>query len=133
MITLTYNQLKSAQFGVAFSKLVTSKEVKTMQTIYKIAKIGKKLSEEERIMMELQQNLVKKFAVLDEAGNIVMDAEGNYNPKPELVEEHKKAMADFWAVTVSVDLPKLDLKELRGIGITAQDLIHLSCLLDEPV
>lgn len=133
MISMTYNQLRSPQFGMAFHKLVTSKDVKTMQTIYKIAKLGKKLAEEEKVMNELRLGIAKKYGILDEAGNLIVKEDGSYDVRDGEKEAHETAFADFGAVVSSFELPKLDIKELRAIGITAQDLIHLSPLLEEPV
>lgn len=132
MITVTYGHMQEQNFAKAVGKIANFTGYKSTKTTYNVAKIARKLNEEFKLLGTLHLELVKKFAEVDEKGELVNPPDrppGSYRIRDEVKEEWFAACKDFNATEVKIDRDSLSLEDLVGVPLSPMELDALEPLM----
>lgn len=132
MFKLSYKELRDGNFNRAFGQLANYGGLST-KTAINIAKIKKALDAEVEIAQKVFIDLLKKFAELDEAGEIKPHngVPNTYNVPEERQPEFVIAMKEFEQMEFEVDRTKVTYRELDGAKMSANDILALDPILTE--
>lgn len=138
MFKLKFADVKNQDFVRAYMKIITHTEYKDTKTAYNIAKIARKFDQESKLSQELYVKLIKKYAKLDDKGEIAPRKEGErvipntYEIRDEAVEDGswKKAAEDFDATEFEIACHKVKLSDLNNVGLSPVDLLALEDIID---
>lgn len=138
MITLKYGDFRNGVFGQVWPKVMTFDKY-PIQTLYQVTKMGKAIDKHVKEMSDLHIVLIKKYATMDEKGNIAprknekgQPVPGTYVVAEEKQEEWKKELEAFDALPVQVDREKLSAEKLlqAGLNLTPQEMIILEEVIE---
>lgn len=94
-----------------------------IKTAFKISKCIKNFNNEYSSFEESKNKLFKKFGEENKDGNLEI--------KKENEEKFKKELEDLMDIKISINIPKVTLKELGDIKISALDIANLDILIKE--
>jgi hypothetical protein len=99
-----------------------------IQASWKLKKIAYKFDEHYRMYETSRNDLVKKYAIVDEEGKLVTDEKGGINVDPTkmdaFIAEHKELL------DIDIDMPTVSIKELGDkLEIEAKKLIILGDII----
>ena len=143
MIQLKYKHINNTLFVKTVKSLVEVKGL-GIKTAYTISKIAYKLDQEMKHASELYNKLLKKYAKLDENGNIipntktVKDGEtekvvivpGSFDIPEEKQADFMKEADEFMEISFDLPYNKLSLEDLEGSGLSAAELSIISDLIN---
>lgn len=111
---LTYKDLANPSLTTGMRKLASSAKVKGFKATYNVAKIAARLDEEFQVFESLRQKLAEKV----KEGSVTEEV---------LRDEFQK----FGEVAFEIDRPKILLADVEEVGLTANEILALSPLLEE--
>lgn len=125
------SQLMNPQFKATFNKLMTAKL--PAAGLWKVKRIGKWIDKESKTLDESRIDILKKYAKLDDNGELVVDDKGQVEWKEEgSFEGFQKEFNDFLINTDLEVKAKFHFEEIDKAELTAVDLIALDDLIVEP-
>ena len=137
-IKLTNEQLNNIQFLQSLNKIANMSL--PIKTSYKISYIKDKVDRHTRQGREIFHNVAKKYAELDEKGNLVPETDPRTNnPIPgsfkfksdEAGKEFRKEEKEFMAIEHTIPKHKLSVDELGATELTANDISVLKPLFSD--
>lgn len=125
MIKTTYKQIRNPQFLGTFAKIGQHTKFKHTNAAYHVAKLYKAMTEEIRTAQDIFQNLVKEYALLDEAGNIVpqKDMPDSYTIPTERHEAWKAALKDFNDKEITIDQKPILYGNIVDINLSPVEML----------
>lgn len=131
MITLTYKDIRQGFFLQAFDRLCNNPNLGP-KVSYNVSKIASKVRPQVETCQEKFVELVKKYAILDDKGNIKpINGPGSYEVRPEALEEYKKDLKSFENTTFTIDRFKLTYKDLEKANLAPNEWLGLEPLIVE--
>lgn len=97
----------------------------SIETQYKFLKISKVALEEQAIINQQKEILIKKYAEQDENGNIITTDDGGIKIKDEFLSECLEKVLEINSLEVSFPDIYFSLSELEPLGLTLQELMYL--------
>ena len=94
-----------------------------IKTAFKISKSIKNFNDEYAAFEDSKIKLFKKYGEENEKGNLEI--------KKENTEKFKKELEDLMEIKINIKVPKVTLKELGDIKISAGDIANLDILITE--
>jgi hypothetical protein len=125
MFTLTFRQLKDQQFAQALGKLANFGRYRDQKVTYNIARMIVLIDQHKTAMREAFLALIKKYAVLDEKGNLKVAEDGGITVQDEKKKEWDEAATSFHEQAVEIKRHKIKLEDLQGVELTPLDLLAL--------
>ena len=98
---------------------------------YKIARILKKVAIEVAVAEETRTKTIMPFVKKDEEGNPIINDNNTYDIIEGKQAEVAKALNEFFATKITIDLPTLNLKELEQIQLTPRQIEVLMPIINE--
>lgn len=130
MAQIKYSALRSGGFTQAINKLMHYPRF-TPKTGLAISRVATRMKTEADVAQAQFEALVKKYAFLDEKGEIAPgDKPGTFKIKPEHVEDFIKEQKELGDLTFTVDMPPIKISALEGVGLSPLELAEIECLLD---
>jgi hypothetical protein len=121
-------ELINQPFEVALRKLAQQKVPAV--TAFKLAKLIKSLSEHKKLFDDTRLDLIKKYAVLDDKGEVKVDEQGNVEfSKEEDKVELQNQLEELLDQEIPVEPVKLG--SLGNIEIDAATMFNLGGLIEE--
>lgn len=126
-----YKDLKALDLIAALKKLANYGGFKSIRVTKDIGKIVSKWDREQKEAQELFVKLLKKFAELDEKGNVKPNLEANapFIIPEEKADEFQKQMDEFDLIEFQIVASPIPLVMLEGVGLTPIDLEALTKLI----
>ena len=132
-IVLTYAQVLEPDFVEAIMKCVNAPGIKSSREIYNLAKMYRRLKIKLKDLNYAWRDLLRKFAVLDDKGQVVPyeGKEGTFEIKEGLEEDFKKAEAEFNDRKFILDCYALNFEDMNAAGskLTAKDVDALGDII----
>lgn len=136
-IVLKNSDLNNFAFQQALNKLRTMPF--GTKTAYKISYISKHVDRHVKQGREVFQTIAKKFAELDEKGNLVPEKDNNDNPIPgsflfkddDAKTEFEKEQVEFMETEHVIPKHKLNVDELGSSQLSANDISALEPLFSD--
>lgn len=94
-----------------------------IKTAFKIGNSIKNFNNEYAAFEDSKMKLFKKYGEENEDGNLKI--------KEENIEKFKKELEDLMDIEINIKVPKVTLKELGDIKISAGDIANLDILIKE--
>jgi hypothetical protein len=130
---MTYSQLRQLNMNMQLVQKLVTIPLVTPQATYQLKKIFDNLrAYSTKIQEELEEVLVKPFAMRDEKGEIIRP-EGrpmDFDIAPEKRADFEKAQEEFYNKTLTVDRVKLKLSDFSRTPLSVADLDALTPILD---
>lgn len=131
MLTVNYGQILSPNFQRGLAKLSQCPQFKSPKLAYNVAKILKKVDEEQKIAQDLYNKLITEYAEKDEAGKVKPH---NGIPDTFLVRTENHAewdakLKELHAISFDIDRPALDLDEVMVAQLSPVEITALDSLL----
>lgn len=99
-----------------------------------VVKLHKNVDKHFNILKKDYEELVKKYAELDDKGNLIEpDGPGSFKLKEDKLPEWPKAITEFMSRKFIIDkMRKINSDQLinSGINLTSSDIINLTPILD---
>lgn len=133
MLTLTYGQLRDDAFGRGIAKMSNYSGYKSPAAAVNVAKVYKRLIEENKIYDETRQKLIDQYAKKTEDGKLEPHdgREGTFVIKDdaESVAGWTKGLEELNAVSFEIDRPRIKLDDLTGVGLSPVEISACEPLL----
>ena len=131
MLTLDYGTVKDPEFVASFKKIASYPGFKKFETLKRIYKLGKALDKALTEVGDLHTALVKKYALLDEAGNLVPfnNSPGTYQIREDVVDGWRTEATAFEDEELSLDALPIQAECLEGCPLNSSDLMNLAPIL----
>jgi len=129
---VTYGQIRNPHFLRGIQKLLNCPNFGVKEA-YNVARIDRKMRQEAKISDEIFEKTVRKFAVLDEKGNIAPIEEGKpgtYKIKDECMDDWKAAMEEFSEVEFTIESHPITALTAEKAGLTPNEVGALETLLN---
>ena len=124
---------------VKLSDLVNSSE--TLQKLgqkdfkaklaWSIARLLKAAETEIQGFTEARMNLIRKYGVKTETGDLFVDEKGNYRVEPEHVNDFNKEVNELAATEVEINANKIPFELLENEDFTPVDMALLEPFIEE--
>ena len=101
------------------------------KTAFKIARILKKLDDEIKTFNDTRTAIIKKYAEIDENGELVIDDNGNCKLKADTIADFNKELGELLDTTIEVNVDKLKVDDLDAGNFTPSEMIVLEPLIEE--
>lgn len=90
------------------------------QVAYKLAKLAKKIEEEQQFYYETLGKLIREYAEKDDTGNPVPTEDGRgYKIRPDVQDECNQRLSELVNLDIDIE-PTLTMNDLEGLSISAQ-------------
>lgn len=90
------------------------------QVAYKLAKLAKKVEEEQQFYYETLGKLIREYAEKDDTGNPVPTEDGRgYKIQPDVQDECNQKLSELVNLDIDIE-PTLTMNDLEGLSISAQ-------------
>src|SRR3990167_1073003 len=136
-IEIKYGHFKNQTFHEAMDKVSKHTKLDTA-TLYKISKVIKKLRSEYQEAQEMYTQILKKHAELKDDGEFDFEKDASGAPIPNKVviikgkiKDYQQAVKEFDDLTCEINLSKIPLSKLEGIGLNAEEFLSLEPILTE--
>lgn len=131
MLKVTYENLRDHAFARGMSKLANFSGFKKPAVAYNVAKINLKCMEEAKIADDLFKNLVKKYAKLDDKGEIqpMAGQPGTFEIRDEAVPEWQAALKEFLAHEVEINRERIKFDDVGDAGLSPMEIGALESIL----
>lgn len=131
MIELNYGKIREGDFVMALGKLANYPNFGP-KLAYSVAKIQRKVLNEAKGAQELFLKMVKKYAKLDEKGEIApIPGPGQFTIRDEALEDWKKELEEFSTIKFQIAAHKLTFKDIEKVPLSPNDLIALEPVITE--
>lgn len=134
MIILTYGQVISPDFCQAFAKLSNHTGFDSFKTAYNVSRLAKKLDSEYKIIGKLHVEVVKKYAEVDDKGELIPYEEGgpgSFKIREGVKDEWLKAIDEFNKTELTIDRYPIPHDQLEGVALSPQEIQVLDALFVE--
>lgn len=111
-----------------FEKLAT-KDVDLI-TACSVAKNIKELSIHKEVIDKKRNELILKYAIRDEEGNLIQDENGSVRIDNSDVETFNKEIYEFLNTEIDVDLKKISIDKLSELKVSPSDIVSLLDILE---
>jgi hypothetical protein len=127
---ITYATLLNKSFAQALAKLASHNKYEQVRDAYNVSKIFRAVREEFDIGSRLELDLVKKYATLDDKGEITLNERGEYTVPEEKAEEFRAKKKELYEQEIEIDRPAINLQTLVGCELSPLELEALEPLLN---
>lgn len=130
MVQIKYEMIRNPAFNQALSKLMHYPKF-TPRTGLMIARLVERVKKEAQVAQDAFIAVVKKYAILDEKGEIAPDngQPNTYKLREGQQEAFDKETSELGEQTFSVDMKPILLDDLSGVGLTPNELSYLEPVL----
>lgn len=133
MLKVTFAQLMDQKTHGALSTVFNHKGFRDHKLNHQLAKMYKILETEQDIMQKNYIELLKKFVVCDDKGNIepLPGQPGTFRVKEEItkseeeMEKYRVAVEDFKKTEIEIEGSRIPLAKLEGVNLSPIDLSAL--------
>lgn len=130
-MNVTFEELRNPKLLSSLKKLYNSTEYKSFKTKYRVAKLVKRVVSEVEIVAKLHYGLVKKYAELDEGGNLLpVNGPGSFRIRGEVVEEYSNELKEFDSISVNIEAYKIPIDDLGNSDLNPPEIDSLFPFLD---
>lgn len=98
---------------------------------YKIMKLCKSIAVEEEFYNTKRSEIVQRYAIKDESGQIVVSDTGMVSIMPDKIDEANTAMQELNNVEVDVPNVRFTLTELEELKLSVADMFVLDAFIEE--
>jgi len=131
MFKLKYENFQNPMFQRSLAKLANFPGYASPKVSYGVAKIVKKITEEQKTFEKLYTDILKQHAEMDENGNIKDDGKGVAVWKSEeLKKQFEGKMKEFLDIEFEVPYGRLTLADLGDLKLTPSEMIALESMLN---
>lgn len=123
MVEFPITVCKSQTFLTAWMKLINHTRF-PVKTAMDVVKTYTQFQKERERVSDTYTTLVKKFAELDEKGEIVWETDNEPKVSEAKKEEYKAELKKFEESKIKLDCTKFNQNELDGVGLSPAEL-HL--------
>jgi len=133
MLKITFGQIMDQKTHGALSAVFNHKGFRDHKFNHQLSKMYKILESEQDIMQKNYIELLKKFVVCDDKGNIepLPGQPGTFRVREDIakdeekMEEYRLAVEEFKKTEIDVDAPRIPLKKLEGVSLSPIDMAAL--------
>lgn len=97
---------------------------------WQVARLLKAAEGEIQSFNETRMNLIKKYGVKDENGELKTDEKGNCQIESESVETFSNELNELLETTVEINANKIDIGLLENVDFTPSDMAVLEPFVD---
>lgn len=133
MLKLTYKQLRNSLFFQGCGKLFRHTKYPDMRLVQHLGRLSDSLDKAFEESQKLFNKLLEEYAVLDDQKKPKFKVEnGQEVPdiKPEVKDEYKQKYDEFLALDVEIPSKKLQLHELKDVGLSPVEFMAIEPLLN---
>ena len=127
MITVTLENIINSAESL---RALAQKELKG-KTAYRVSRMLRELDSEYSLFNETRAELIKKYGVRDENGELVVSENGDYTLEKEHIEDFYKEINDLLKNEIELNVNKIDLDDLGDITFTPNEMLMLEPFIEE--
>ena len=127
MITVTLENIINSAESL---RALAQKELKG-KTAYRVSRMLRELDNEYSLFNETRAELIKKYGVRDENGELVVSENGDYTLEKEHIEDFYKEINDLLKNEIELNVNKIELDDLGDITFTPNEMLMLEPFIEE--
>ena len=97
---------------------------------WQVARLLKAAEGEIQSFNETRLNLIKKYGVKDESGELITDEKGNCQIIPEGIEDFSRELNELIDTNVEINANKISIDDLDNIEFTPSEMDILKIFID---
>lgn len=101
------------------------------KTAYKIAKLINIIDKEYNTFQDVRNNVIKKYGVYDENGNLKIDDNNNYVIKPEYQDDFANELNELLKEQVDINISPLEMNDFEEHTFTPNEMGVLAPFITE--
>ena len=98
---------------------------------FKIARLARELNKEMDTFNEQRKNILEKYCVKDEDGNLKQLENGNVQIIPEKILEFNEEFGSLLATEVDINADKLPMNQIDSFDITPQQMLNIEMFFED--
>jgi hypothetical protein len=101
------------------------------KTAFQVARLLRDLDNEIKIFNETRINLVRKYGMKDENGELKVDENGNCSLEPENIETFNTELNELLNTTITLNVEPINIEDLSDGSFTPTDMLALEPFIQE--
>ncbi len=135
-VSVKFDDLRDPTYRNALRKLGNCMCFESTKVAYDVGRLVKAILKDEfQTMVELEEQLVKKYAELDDKGNLALFDTENGQKQYKILdgkeEEFAAARKEFYSTVVTVEKNPIALRHVEEAGLSPMELVALEPLLTD--